>query len=85
VCLAVGPVDRDERDALGGEVAGQAGAVRAGALDADLHELAVGTQPRQQLPVAGCGGRELPVAEYTPRLVDRGGVVGKTVSIRRRP
>ena len=57
--LAVGTVDLDHLDAVSAQVTSQSGSVGAGALDADLVDLAVATHPRQQLGVAlrGRSGR----------------------------
>ncbi len=57
--LAVGPVDLDHRDARRSQVAGQAGAVGAGALDPDQYARAEPAHPGQQGAVAGRGGGEL--------------------------
>ncbi len=54
-CLAVGPVDLDDLDALPAQVPGQPGAVGAGALDTDLVDLAVAAHPPEQFGVAGGG------------------------------
>jgi hypothetical protein len=79
--FAVGPVDLDELHTLAGQVAGQAGAVGSGALDTDFDQRAVRAQPRQQRPVTRRSGRELLIAEHTPGLVDRSGVVGVAVGV----
>ena len=57
--LAVGAVDLDDPDTGGGDVAGQAGAIAAGALDTDQADRPEPAQPAQQPGVAGRGGREL--------------------------
>src|SRR6266566_8216561 len=61
--LAVGAVDLDDPDAGGGDVAGQAGPVAAGALDADQADGPEPAQPAQQPGVAGRGDGELCDAE----------------------
>jgi len=55
----VGPIDLDDTDVLGVQVAGEACAVGAGALDTDEDHGAVPLQPAQQLPVACRRGGEL--------------------------
>jgi hypothetical protein len=60
---SVGPVDLDHPDLLVKQVAGQAGAVAAGALRPDPTDLAVLAEPAQQLPVAAMVSRELPATE----------------------
>jgi hypothetical protein len=77
----VWPVDLHHRDVLVQQVAGQAGAVAAGAFDPDGVEAAVAAQPAQQLPVATAVSGELPVADQPSLLVDDGGVVGAAVSV----
>jgi hypothetical protein len=79
--LAIRPVDLDHRDGLGGQVAGQTGAVGAGALHPHLDQRAEAAQPGQQCHVAGCGGSELRVAEQPSRAVDRGCMVGSAVGV----
>jgi len=49
--LTVRAVHLDNRDAFAGQVAGQAGAVAAGALDADPSDPAVGVDASRDLPV----------------------------------
>ena len=73
--LAVGPVDLDQCDAGHPQVHRQPRAVGPGALDPDLVQLTVGTQPLQQPGIAGRGGRELPMTQQpASRVEDRGGV-----------
>ena len=64
-----------------GQGSGQRGAERAGALDPDRTDLAVAAHPGQQRLVAVVGGRELPVAEQSALVVDRGRVVGVLVGV----
>lgn len=71
--LAVGPVDLHHPDTFAGEVAGQAGAPRAGALHADGFDVAEAAQPTPHSPVAASGGRELLGAQYPAAPVDSGG------------
>jgi hypothetical protein len=79
--LAIRPVDLDHRRALRGQVPGQAGAVGAGALHADLDQPTEAGQPGKQRRIAGRCGGELGVAEQPPGAVDRGRVVGAAVSV----
>jgi len=73
--LAVGPVDLDHLDAGHPQVQRQPRAVGPGALDPDLVQLTMRTQPRQQPGIAGRGGRELPMTQQPAgRVEDRGGV-----------
>jgi hypothetical protein len=66
---------------VGGEVAGQAGAVAAGALDADLGEFAESVQPGQQGGVSGVVGGEGVGAQGAAELVFRGGDVKVAVGV----
>lgn len=66
---------------LGAEVAGQAGAVGAGALDPDRPYPAEGAQPVQQVGVTGLGGGELSVGDPTTVGQDDRGVVGVGVGV----
>lgn len=59
----------------------QGRAERAGALDADRHDLAVATHPGQQLLVAMVERRELLVTEQATVFVNDGGVVGVFVGV----
>jgi hypothetical protein len=61
--LAVGSVHPDDPDAGRGDVPGQAGAVTAGALDADQAHGPEPAQPAQQPGIARRDRRELPDAE----------------------
>ena len=74
---AVRPVHLDDVDVLAGEVAGQADAEAAGALDADAVDGAEAAEPGEQLAVAGRGGGEALGAE----LVERGGDVDVAVGV----
>jgi hypothetical protein len=78
---SVWPVDLHHGDVLVQQVAGQAGAVAAGAFDPDRLQLPVPAQPAQQLPVASTISGELPVAQQSSLLVDDGGVVGAAVAV----
>jgi hypothetical protein len=49
-------------------VPGQPGPVAAGALHADLDQVAMAAHPRHSHPVTGQGGRELPGAELDERF-----------------
>ena len=73
--LAVGAVHLDDPDAGRGDVAGQAGAVAAGALDPDQGDGPEPAQPAQQAGVAGRSDRELLHAEQSADGVQRGGDV----------
>ena len=79
--LAVGAVHLHHGDARRGEVAGQAGAVAAGDLDADPREPAPGRQPGEQFAIADprCGERRR--AEQPPRRIDCGGDVVVAVGV----
>ncbi len=57
--LPVGPVHLHDPDPVPGEVAGQAGAVAAGALDADQGDVPELPEPAQRPGVPGRGRREL--------------------------
>jgi len=78
---SVGPVDLDHPHLLINQIAGQAGAVAAGALHADHTDLAVVAEPALQLPVAATISRELPVAEQASLCIEHGSVVGATVGV----
>ena len=70
--LAVGTVDLDDPDAGRGDVAGQARAVAARALDADQGDGPEPAQPAQQARVAARGSRELLHAQQPADRVQRG-------------
>src|SRR5512133_1130549 len=78
---SVWPVDLHHGDVLVQQVAGQAGAVAAGAFDPDRVWVPVATQPAKQLPVASTVSAELPVAQQSSLLVDDGGVVGAALAV----
>jgi hypothetical protein len=78
---SVWPVDLHHGDMLVQQVAGQAGAVAAGAFDPDHVWVPVATQPAKQLPVASTISGELPIAQQSSLLVDDGGVVGAAVGV----
>ena len=61
-----GAVNLDHRDVRGPQRPSQARSVRAGALDADLGDLAEGPQPPQELVVAGARGFELSTPSSAP-------------------
>jgi hypothetical protein len=71
--LAVGAIDLDDPDAGGCDVAGQAGAVAAGALDPDQADGPEPAQPAQQPGIASRGDRELRDAEQPADRIQRGG------------
>src|ERR1039457_3512320 len=71
--LAVGAVHFDDPDAGRGDVAGQARAVAAGALDADQGDGPETAPPAEQAGVAGRGDRELLDAEQPADGIQRGG------------
>src|ERR1039457_7666771 len=71
--LAVGAVHFDAPDAGRGDVAGQARAVAAGALDADQCAGPEPAHPAEQAGVAGRGDRELLDAEQPADGIQRGG------------
>jgi len=79
--LTVGTVHLDDPDAGGRDVAGQAGAVAAGALDADQADGPEPAQPAQQPGVAGRGNGELRDAEQPADRIQRGGDVHVCVSV----
>ena len=79
--LPVGAVHLDDPDAGGGDVPGQAGAVAAGALDADQAHGPEPAQPAQQAGVAGRGGRELLDAEQPADGIERSGDVHVGVGV----
>jgi len=56
--LSVGSVDLDDSEALAGQVSGDAGAVGAGALDADQVDVTERGEPRDNAAVAAGGGIE---------------------------
>ena len=70
--LAVGAVHFDDPDASRGDVAGQARAVAARALDADQGDDPETAQPAQQAGVPGRSGRELLDAEQPADGIQRG-------------
>jgi hypothetical protein len=57
-CLAVRAVDLDHPDALARQVAGEAGAIGAGALDTDHADVTEAGQPRNQAAIAARRGLE---------------------------
>jgi hypothetical protein len=71
--LPAGAAGLHDPDADGGDMAGQAGAVAAGPLDADQGDGPVPAQPAQQPGVAGRGDGELLDAEQLPDRVQRSG------------
>src|SRR6185437_7729326 len=78
---AVRPVHLDHGDARVGEVAGEFGAVGAGALHAHGRQLAVRGEEGVQAPVAGRGGGELVVGQVPAEPVDHRGVMGAAVGV----
>jgi len=78
IFLGAGPGDPD---ADGGHVAGQAGAVAAGALDPDQAHHPEPAQPAQQPGIAGRGDGELPDAEQPADRIERGCDVGIGMSV----
>ena len=80
-----GPVGRtaylDDLDAGGRQVAGQAGAVAAGALDPDQAHRPESAQPAQQPALAYRADRELPDAGQPADRIERGGDVGIGVGV----
>src|SRR5206468_6884214 len=71
--LAVRAVHLHDPDTGGHHVAGQAGAVTAGALDPDQAHSPEPAQPLQQTGIAGQGDRELLDTEQAPDGIQRGG------------
>jgi hypothetical protein len=71
--LAIRPVDFDDLDAHPPQMACQSCPIRAGALDADLGDVAEALEPRQQGLVAGGVGREALGAEQPAKRVQRCG------------
>ena len=70
--LSIRSVDLDDLDAPSSQVAGQAGPIRARALDADLGHVPEGLEPGQQRLVAGGVGLEALRAEQPPERVEGG-------------
>jgi hypothetical protein len=62
-------------------VAGQAGAVAAGAFDPDQGDGPESAQPAQQAGVTGRADRELPDAEQPADRIERGGDVHVSVGV----
>jgi hypothetical protein len=79
--LPVGAVDLDDPDAGRGDVAGQAGAVAAGALDPDQAHGAESAQPAQQPGIADRGDGELPDAEQPADGIQCGGDMGIAMGV----
>jgi hypothetical protein len=79
--LAVGPVDLDQRHTLAGQVSGQPSPVGPGPLDADDLQRTEGTQPAEQLPVPGRGGRELAITQPASGHVDHRSGVSVSVGV----
>ncbi len=79
--LAVGAVDLHDPDAGRGDVAGQPGAVTAGALDPDQAHRPEPAQPAQQPAVAGGGSGELLHAEQPADRIQRRGHVHVGVGV----
>ena len=79
--LAVRAVHLDHLDARRGEVASQAGAVAAGAFDADTAHGAPGGQPGGQLAVAGGVRRERRRRQQRPGGINSSGDMDITVGI----
>src|SRR4029453_11675703 len=75
------PVDLDHPHLLVPQVAGQAGAVAAGAFHADATDLPVLAEPAQQLPIAAPVSRELPVTEQPSLGIEHGSGMGATGTI----
>jgi hypothetical protein len=80
--LAVRAIHFHDPDAGRGDVAGQAGAVAAGALDPDQAHGPEPAQPGQQAGVAGRGDRELPDAEQAADGIERRGDMDVRVGAR---
>jgi hypothetical protein len=70
--LTIAAVNLHDPYAHRGHVAGQAGAVAAGALDADQYDRTEASQPLEQATVPVRGGRELLDAEQAADVVERG-------------
>ena len=67
--LAIRSVDLDDLDTNSAQVAGKARAIRTGALDADLGDVAECLEPAQQRLVAGrVGGKALRAEQSTERI-----------------
>jgi hypothetical protein len=79
--LPAGTVDLHDPDTRRGDVAGQAGAVAAGAFDPDQAHSPEPAQPAKKAGVAGRGGRELPDTEQPPDPIKRGADVHVGVSV----
>ncbi|GID26129.1 hypothetical protein Abr02nite_11120 [Paractinoplanes brasiliensis] len=77
----VGPVDVEHGDSFLVQVTRQAGAVAAGAFDADCPDRSVAAHPGRQRLTAGHIGGELLTAEQPPGLVDQRGGVGVSVGV----
>jgi hypothetical protein len=74
VCVRL--VDLDHLDPCGSQLAGQLGAVRAGALDSDLLDTSEPAHPGQHFPDALVGGDELVDREQTAAAVEDSGLMG---------
>jgi hypothetical protein len=79
--LPVRPVDLDDPDAGGGDVTGQAGAVAAGALNADQAHGPEPAEPAQQPGITGRADRELLHAEQPADGIKRGGDMSVGVGV----
>jgi hypothetical protein len=77
----VGPVDLDDVDPVCGQIAGQTGAVRAGALHSDMDHITELSQPGEQVSVSSRGGGEPLVAEGAADPVQCRSGVGISVSV----
>src|SRR5512132_4394012 len=78
---AVGPVNLGDLDPGLAEVAGDAGAVAAGALDPDQAHVTEAAQPADQGAVAGAGGGERLGPQQHPGGVEHGGDVQVLVGV----
>jgi hypothetical protein len=79
--LTVRTNDLDHLDAMGRQMPSEAGPVTAGALDADLAELAMALQPAQEGRISLLVGGEGLGAKHTPYLIDNGRHVRVRVSV----
>jgi hypothetical protein len=79
--LPVRPDHLGHLHALGGEVAGQPGAVAAGALHPHLHQVAVASHPGQRRLVTRRVGGELPGAQDPADLAGHAGHVHLSVGV----
>jgi hypothetical protein len=79
--LAIWSIDLDDLDACPAQVAGQARAIRASPLDADLGDVAEGLEPAEQCLVAGRIGGEALGAEQPTEWIECCGHVNVAMGV----